>query len=888
MDGDDNDLGSPHEENMDSRPETSNTLDLNIEQDCCSPGVVHVNGTQSSRPLANGCSTDGLLGIGAEFESDEHAYRFYNKYARLIGFSVRKDWVNRSKVHGQVVSRKFTCSKEGHRRKDKRDVNVKKHRKETRTGCLAHIIITRQPDSKYRVTHFEAEHNHDDINPSSAHMLTLESELGIDQAAEAESKDNLGPRSKAALEIMNRRLEARESLDYLALEYDNYLRSERVRDMTEGEAGRLLHYFQRQHSENPTFFYAIQLDIDDKVSNIFWADDNMVVDYDCFGDVICLDTTCRTNDELRPFVQFIGLNHHKQVVIFAAALLYDDTVESFKWLFRTFADAMSGKKPKAILTDQDAAIVEAINVVFPETNHRICVWQMYENALKHLSHVVKDMKSISIDLRSCIYDRKDEESFNNAWEAMLDKYALQKNEWLRWMYREREKWAVVYGRNTFFVDMKDSHLCEVLSNKLKNYLTSDLDILQFFNHFERVVDELRYKEIEASEEMSSCVTRLMGNVILLKHASDSYTPRAFELFQQGYEKSLDVVVNQSCANGSFFEYKVNTFRETRQYTVTFFTSDGTVVCSCMKFEYVGFLCSHALKVLDYRNIKVVPSQYILKRWTKDARLGCMRKVSEYAMQDNPKMIMASRYKDLCQRILKVSARASESEEAYQFAARQLDEVMEGIEEILTKKIEEAQVITSSCSGANASENEPAEIFLEGDAIENQDDFNRLTGEKEKERPAPDRDPHINGNGKCSNSERILSVELSQPNTVVCVSSSPSAYGSPQATTTNCIMQGLYNFDANQVVHCMYEQPNIVLDPQSNANIYQPPNFFSNQHDSPGQSQLLQEPLIRSAYQESMSSSPQKRQVMDLDIQSPHSSSLLLYDHKHTATDPQYK
>lgn len=38
---------------------------------------------------------------------------------------------------------------------------------------------------------------------------------------------------------------------------------------------------------------------------------------------------------------------------------------------------------------------------------------------------------------------------------------------------------------------------------------------------------------------------------------------------------------------------------------------------------------------------------------------------------------------------------------------------------------------------------------------------------------------------------------------------------------------------------MYEQPNSVLDQQSNSGMYQPPNFFTNQHDSPSQSQLLQ-------------------------------------------------
>lgn len=883
MDGDHNNLGNVHVENVDVGLGTSNSLDLNVDQNCCSPNVLHANGsqTQSGNASANGGFVNTVFGIGTVFESDEHAYRFYNKYARLMGFNVRKDWINRSKVHGMVVSRKFTCSREGYRRKDKRDFTVKKHRKETRTGCLAHMIITRQQDGKYQVTHFEAQHNHDDINPINSNMLLLElqNEFCVAQAVEVDSYHNLGPKSSSALSMTNTKLGARDSLDQLSMNYDNYLHSVRERDMGKGEAGRLMGYFQRQHFENPAFFYAIQLDVDDKITNLFWADDNMVVDYDHFGDVVCLDTTCRTDRAFRPFVQFLGVNHHKQVLIFAAAFLYDETIESFNWLFRTFIGAMSGKKPKAIITEQDAAIIEAINVVLPETDRYTCVWQMYENTLKHLSHLVKDDESFANDLRSCIYDPKDEEEFTHAWGVMLEKYKLQRNEWLRWMYREREKWAVCFGQNRFFVDVKGFHLGEMLSHKLRSYLNPDLDVVQFLNHFERIVEEQRYKEIEASDEMKGCLPKLMGNVVVLKHASVAYTPRAFEIFQQRYENSLNVIVNQHKRDGYLFEYKVNTFGHARQYTVTFNSSDNTVVCSCMKFEHVGFLCSHALKVLDNRNIKVVPSRYILKRWTKDARLGNVREIKQFKIQDNPKMVVASCYKDLCHRLVKLSARASESVEGYQFAVRQLDEVMEGVQKILILKSEEAQVITSNSIHVDASESEPAVIFPNGHATEDQDESNRVSEEIDRTATLDRCQPTVNYNQ--TDSDRILNVEPSS-NTVVCISCPPSPYVSSQP---NLPLQGLFGFETNEVVQCMYEQPDLVLDHQSNTNLFQPPNFYSNQQSSPCLSQLSQEPIIQNTYHESVPSNNQMQQGMDLDIQNPHSEScILLCDHRYRSSD----
>jgi zinc finger SWIM domain-containing protein 3 len=107
--------------------------------------------------------------------------------------------------------------------------------------------------------------------------------------------------------------------------------------------------------------------------NILWANGRSVVDYGYFGDVLCFDTTYRTNTYGRPFAPFIGVNHHKQTIIFGAALLYDETIDSFKWLFETFLSTMSGKQPTTILTDQSATMAKAINEVFPKSNHCLCV-----------------------------------------------------------------------------------------------------------------------------------------------------------------------------------------------------------------------------------------------------------------------------------------------------------------------------------------------------------------------------------------------------------------------------------------------------------------------------------------------------------------------------------
>ena len=67
---------------------------------------------------------------------------------------------------------------------------------------------------------------------------------------------------------------------------------------------------------------------------------------------------------------FVGVNHHKQTIIFGVALLYDETSETFMWLFDSFQKAMFGKKSQTILIDQDAAMAKALASQWPEIHHR--------------------------------------------------------------------------------------------------------------------------------------------------------------------------------------------------------------------------------------------------------------------------------------------------------------------------------------------------------------------------------------------------------------------------------------------------------------------------------------------------------------------------------------
>jgi hypothetical protein len=69
-------------------------------------------------------------------------------------------------------------------------------------------------------------------------------------------------------------------------DHKNYLRTKRQREMAYGQAGSMLKYFLDKIAKNPSFQYALQMECDEQISNIFWADARMIIDYAHFGDVV--------------------------------------------------------------------------------------------------------------------------------------------------------------------------------------------------------------------------------------------------------------------------------------------------------------------------------------------------------------------------------------------------------------------------------------------------------------------------------------------------------------------------------------------------------------------------------------------------------------------------
>ncbi|XP_027169197.1 protein FAR-RED IMPAIRED RESPONSE 1-like [Coffea eugenioides] len=570
-----------------------------------------------------------------EFDTEVAAGNFYQKYAKTSGFGTRLSKGHKDKNSDMMLDRVFCCSHEGKRPKDKRNMVVKCPRAETRCDCGARMKISCRQAEKYRVVQFVAQHNHELSTPSKTHLFRSHRHMTMAHEAEIDMARSCGIAPKQSIELMSKQVGGRENLGFIRDDLKNYLRSKRSIPMMQGDTGGVLEYLQRMQLEDPNFYYAIQVDEDDLITNIFWADAKMRTDFTHFGDVVCFDTTYRKHKDGRPIALFVGVNHHKQTIVFGGALLYDETIGTFEWLFDTFAKAMMGKIPRTILTDQDGRMATALASQWP-TNH-------------------------------CIYDYENENDFLEGWSEMLKMYCLEDNKWLKKMFDIKEKWALVYGRETFCADMTTTQRSESMNSVIKKYVSYKHDLLEFFEHFQRLLDDRRYDESVTDFRGNQSTPAVTFPCKILQHAASVYTHEVYERFKDELCKGIDCKWEVDGELGKQVIYRVTPYGKTSHHLVTYDSSKNSISCSCKKFEFAGFLCSHALKILMTLNIVTIPDAYILKRWTKAAKIGNVCVSSESSQEMESKAKLSFRYKELSYLYMQLMTKTSECDEAYKIA-----------------------------------------------------------------------------------------------------------------------------------------------------------------------------------------------------------------------------
>ena len=135
-------------------------------------------------------------------------------------------------------------------------------------------------------------------------------------------------------------------------------------------------------------------------------------------------------------------------------------------------------QPKAILTDQDPWITEAISKEFPATKHAFCIWHntakfsgWFASILcNQYSNWCMDFYKLN-KLESC-------EDFDNQWLQVMKKYDMISNKYVIGLYQIKHFWVSCYLCGHFFGGMTTIKRSESVNAFIKQFVSSHTNLIQ--------------------------------------------------------------------------------------------------------------------------------------------------------------------------------------------------------------------------------------------------------------------------------------------------------------------------------------------------------------------------------------------------------------------------
>ncbi|XP_057720201.1 protein FAR1-RELATED SEQUENCE 5-like [Arachis stenosperma] len=518
-----------------------------------------------------------------EFRTEDEACQFYNAYSCWHGFVMRKDDVVRDN-QGRIISRQLVCNKEGWRNVRYLDLDdrPREARSLTRTKCPARLRVKLDYGCGiWKVSGFVESHNHDLTPPQFAHLKGGYRHAGFTR------KD-------------------------LCNHIDRYRQSK----VKNGDANAAINYLIGKSNNDPLFFGKYTFTSDERLEHIFWADGQSIIDYHCFGDIVAFDSTYKKNKYNKPLVIFSGCNHHGQTVIFGSGLLSDETTETYKWLLETFVEVMGGKSPKAVITDGDLAMRDAIKNVLLDETHRLCGWHLQRNACENIKN-----PNFLRDFKCLIYDNNDQREFDRRWAAILDKHNLVGSTWMEKTYETRAMWSHCFLRDKFFGYIRTTSQCEGINSLIRFCVNRKNTLIDFVHNLDRALKEYRNNELIAEfKSQFSEPVMITSLEVYEKSASCYFTRNIFKEIRNEIQRAGALNIKVLSTTLDKVEFSVTALGDpAKDRRVKVDRGKNMFSCSCKLFESRGIPCSHVFCAMKFENILEFPESLIYKRWTKNAK-----------------------------------------------------------------------------------------------------------------------------------------------------------------------------------------------------------------------------------------------------------------------------
>ncbi|XP_020259055.1 protein FAR1-RELATED SEQUENCE 4-like [Asparagus officinalis] len=272
--------------------------------------------------------------IRMKFNEIDELFEFYKDYAKSSGFPIKK--LSRRKNEICIVrSITLACGRAG--KHNSTCQNSLKPQASYRIGCNAKIAAKLNLDEIWEII-VVLEHNHG-LSPSKGHFFHCNRRISAHVRHQINLNDQAGIKMNKSFDSLVHEAGGYENLLCDEKACRNLVDESRRLRLGEGDASAVMKYFSRMVAENSGFYFDIELDDEDHLKNIFWADGRSREAYKEFGEVVTFNTTYLTNKYNMLFAPFVGVNHHGQSILLRCGLISKEDTQTFIWYLRSWLNA---------------------------------------------------------------------------------------------------------------------------------------------------------------------------------------------------------------------------------------------------------------------------------------------------------------------------------------------------------------------------------------------------------------------------------------------------------------------------------------------------------------------------------------------------------------------
>ncbi|XP_048493059.1 protein FAR-RED IMPAIRED RESPONSE 1-like [Beta vulgaris subsp. vulgaris] len=339
---------------------------------------------------------------------------------------------------------------------------------------------------------------------------------------------------------------------------------------------------EKATSSGGGFFFDYCVDENRHLTRVFWADAISRKNYSLFGDMISFDTTFDTNKCCMVLAPFTGVDHHGKCVTFGMGLLAKEDIESFVWLFECFLKAMGNCQHTCLITDQDAAMKQAIEKVFSKPFYRLCMWHIMKKVPVKVGPDMCRTTMFLEKLDAVVWDRDLEpDEFDKGWNSVMREFGLEDDGWFTDMFNIRHMWIPSYFRNLFMGGiLRSTQILESENNFFTLFTNANLLLVELWFRIESVMDAQRHAQNKLNSDSKNSMPRLITPLPLEKHVSLVYTHNMLYKFQREFQNAIfNCGVYKVQIEEAVEEFEVTDNTRKKTYHVTYIPDSHDCFCS---------------------------------------------------------------------------------------------------------------------------------------------------------------------------------------------------------------------------------------------------------------------------------------------------------------------